>query len=168
MEKKQYNSIHSWLRINKKGDICEICKCKGKKLDNALKEGFKYEKNIDNFMKLCRKCHYHYDHPNGFKHTEYSKLKIGLASAERIIKKGVSEKFIYSKKGKITTQTTRIKQSLSKKSNHPQSKIVVNTENGIEYKNAKEASLLLNLKYNSLCAMLRGQNPNKTKLKWKN
>lgn len=168
MNKKEYNSIHSWLRINKKGDICEICKCKGKKLDNALKNGCKYEKNIDNFLKLCRKCHYHYDHPDGFKHSEETKIKISIASSERIIKNGVHENFIYARKGMKTSNEVKLKQSIAKKNNHPQSKTVIDIVTGIEYKNAKEACLSLKIKYNSLCAMLRGQNPNKTNLKWKN
>ena len=47
-----------------------------------------------------------------------------------------------------------------------QSKIVLNLENGVFYHSAKEAANSSNLKYTTLRAMLNGQNPNKTNLKF--
>lgn len=47
-----------------------------------------------------------------------------------------------------------------------QSKVVLNLENGIFYYSAKDAANSSNLKYATLRAMLNGQNPNKTNLKF--
>ena len=120
MDKKEYNRIHDFIRKNKSGDCCEFCGESKKRLDNALILGKKHEKNISNYMKLCRKCHYNYDHPDGLKHSEEAKIKIGLASAERIIKNGVSTNFINSQKGRKQSKETKNKRALSlrKEINH--------------------------------------------------
>jgi hypothetical protein len=47
-----------------------------------------------------------------------------------------------------------------------QSKYVINLETGIFYESAKEAAKYMNIKYCTLRAMLSGQNPNKTNLKY--
>ena len=45
-------------------------------------------------------------------------------------------------------------------------KLILDTENGIYYNSIKEASEVTGIKRTTLNAMLRGQNPNKTKLKY--
>lgn len=99
MNTTEYNSIHDFLRKNKKGSICEHCGSDKKKLDNALIKGMSHKRDVNNYMKLCRKCHYNYDHSEGYKHSEESKIKISLASKERIKIKGVSVKFTKSRLG---------------------------------------------------------------------
>lgn len=147
MDKKEYNSIHWWLKNNMIGDECAICGTREKKLDNALKTGFKYEKKTENFIKLCRKCHYNYDHPNGFKHSTESKIKIGIESKKRILRNGVSEKFINSKKGtKITEEHKKIISEKMKGENHHQSKL---TEQDIIFiRNSNLKLTELAIKYN--------------------
>lgn len=59
---KKYHSIHSWLHrhfsLNKKR--CEKCKI-DTDLQFALMHGLLYEKNIKNYLILCRSCHWRYD-----------------------------------------------------------------------------------------------------------
>lgn len=124
MDKRIYNSIHDFLRKNKKGIFCEHCGCCDKKLDNALIHGKDHKKDVDNYIKLCRKCHYKYDHADGYKHTESSKERISKASKERIKKNGVSEKFIKSRFGKkISTEHKKIISINMSGENHHQSKL---------------------------------------------
>jgi hypothetical protein len=62
--KKLYESVHQWLRCHYgKADRCDNSPCKGvsKKYCYALKKGFKYERKIENFIKMCRSCHIIYD-----------------------------------------------------------------------------------------------------------
>jgi len=167
MNKNEYNEIHVYIRKNKpKKQECEHC-FKSKKLDCALITGKKHERNIDNYIYLCRKCHYHYDHPNGISHSLETKIKIGIASKERILKNGININFVYGMVGKKHKNETIEKMSKSKLNNHPYSKKVINTKTNEIYTNIKEASEKNNIKYNCLSAMLRGQNPNKTNLIWK-
>jgi hypothetical protein len=56
-----YNSIHSWILNNYKKSRCQKCSSK-KNLDFALKKGKKYQRIRKNFLVLCRKCHWEYDH----------------------------------------------------------------------------------------------------------
>jgi len=115
METKEYMRIHDYIRKHKKGDFCEKCKSKDKKLDNALINGMNHEKNVSNYIKLCKKCHYHYDHPNGRSHSEESKNRIGSASSERIKKNGVNVNFVNAQKGRKQSQETKDKRASSKK-----------------------------------------------------
>lgn len=81
---KEYRNVHDWIRRRMKHiTSCEFCNKEGK-LDNALIKGKNHEKNTENYIKLCRKCHYDYDHPNGLTHNAETKIKIGIASKERI------------------------------------------------------------------------------------
>ncbi len=64
-ETPNYDVVHYWLRVNFiKPKNCEFCK-EEKRIDWALLKGKKYERKRENFIGLCRKCHYHYD--NGHK-----------------------------------------------------------------------------------------------------
>lgn len=113
MESKEYNRIHDFIRKNKKGNECVFCGESEKRLDNALIKGKEHSMNIDNYIKLCRKCHYNYDHPEGIKHSEETKKIIGAKSSERIKKQGVSKSFINSQKGVKQSQETKDKRALS-------------------------------------------------------
>ena len=63
-ETPTYGIVHYWLRKNfVKKNICEHCGIY-KKCDWALKKEKKYERNRNNFIELCRSCHYKYDHQN--------------------------------------------------------------------------------------------------------
>src|SRR3990167_6620724 len=58
------SQVHKWLDTHYgKTKVCEGVKCKGKSsvYDWALKTGFAYERNRDNFLRLCRSCHRKYD-----------------------------------------------------------------------------------------------------------
>ncbi len=51
-----YGKLHAWLiRHNKKPKLCKKCK-KNKPLDLANKTGI-YDRNIENYEWLCRRCH---------------------------------------------------------------------------------------------------------------
>jgi len=113
MDKKEYNRIHDFIRKNKIGIECEHCGVTNKRLDNALINGKNHIKNTENYIKLCRKCHYKYDHPEGLKHSKEAKIKIGIASSERIKKNGVNVNFINSKLGKKQSQETKDKRANS-------------------------------------------------------
>ena len=59
--KVKYAALHEWIRkrlINQK--YCAFCKAENKKLDAANKNG-KYNRNIKNWIKLCRSCHVLFD-----------------------------------------------------------------------------------------------------------
>jgi hypothetical protein len=50
---KEYQNIHAWLRYNyEKPKNCsnKNCNNKGKRIEWALKDNCKHEKNIDNYM----------------------------------------------------------------------------------------------------------------------
>lgn len=84
MTEKEYMRIHDYVRRKKPyNKTCEHCGLE-KKLDNAVVTGKSHEKNIDNYIQLCRICHNKYDYPNGKKHSKESIIKIGIASSKRI------------------------------------------------------------------------------------
>lgn len=137
---KEYRNIHNWIRIRKINiKVCEFCGCNDKKLDNALKINYKHEKNINNYIKLCRKCHIKYDFPDGKKHTEEIKKKIGISSSKRIKEKGVSDNFINSRKNTKISDNHKLAISRSMQGdNHHQSKLT--TDNVIYIRKNKNIS----------------------------
>lgn len=65
LTKNECVAIHQWLLRNReKGEYCYHCGKNGVKLDNALLRGKNYEKNIHNYITLCRFCHRKYDNLN--------------------------------------------------------------------------------------------------------
>lgn len=63
-----YGAIHDWLNDNfPKPKQCMHCGTLGEKkgrawnIQWALRNGFKYERNTENFIWLCVKCHIEYD-----------------------------------------------------------------------------------------------------------
>lgn len=76
----EYQSIHRWIRKTfGKASKCEHCDVKGhSKYEWALKNGAKYEKNIDNYIQLCPSCHRKCDE------TELSRMNRKNAKLKRI------------------------------------------------------------------------------------
>lgn len=64
MIKKEYDLIHKWIKRHY-GKACKCesdnCQNKPKRFEWALKKGFNYERNIENFIQLCPSCHRKYD-----------------------------------------------------------------------------------------------------------
>lgn len=62
---KEYFRIHNWLIYwHGRATKCENEECtfkNPKRFEWALKKGFKYERNPNNFIKLCCSCHRKYD-----------------------------------------------------------------------------------------------------------
>ena len=59
-----YGTLHHWIaKQYGRANECEMKNCSGKSktYDWALRNGFKYEWNIKNYIKLCRSCHKKYD-----------------------------------------------------------------------------------------------------------
>jgi len=59
-----YTYIHKWLSdVHGRPNYCEGKNCNGKstKYDWALKKRHKHEKNIENYLRLCKSCHKKYD-----------------------------------------------------------------------------------------------------------
>lgn len=145
---KDYRNIHDWIRRRMKHiTACEKCGDKESILDNALITGKYHEKKVENYIKLCRKCHYNYDHPEGYKHTKESKNKIGLESKKRILNNGVSEKFINARKGTfITDKHKELISNAMAGEKHHQSKL---TEKDVLYVlNSKESPTKLAKEFN--------------------
>jgi hypothetical protein len=58
--KAKYQAIHSWIRRHYgKANKCECVDCNNKsnQYQWALKPGYKYKRDINVFMMLCRSCH---------------------------------------------------------------------------------------------------------------
>jgi transposase-like protein len=76
----EYAYIHKWLKDNYgKANNCQHCGKLNAKYHWALRKGFSYERNVENFIQLCISCHSKYDI------TEESKKKMS-ASQSRVLK----------------------------------------------------------------------------------
>ncbi len=58
-----YVNIHKWLgKYHGKPKYCEICKTtEDRHHEWALKKGMSHSKNIQHYLRLCKKCHVEYD-----------------------------------------------------------------------------------------------------------
>ena len=59
-----YSHVHHWLKVTYgKANHCDnpLCPKQSTNFNWALRRGFKYEKERDSFMQLCRPCHAKYD-----------------------------------------------------------------------------------------------------------
>lgn len=64
IDEKEYSIIHSWLRRQYgAANKCESDSCEGwcVKYHYALRKGFQYKKDRNNFIMLCLSCHLKYD-----------------------------------------------------------------------------------------------------------
>lgn len=67
-DKVGYQGLHDWLRrIYGKLLFCEICKRDDRKRYDWSNKTGKYERKIENWWRLCRKCHIKYDKDNNIK-----------------------------------------------------------------------------------------------------
>lgn len=129
----KYSQVHKYL-INEfgKANQCEMCKVEGKsKYEWALKKGFKYDFNVDNFIQMCCSCHRKYDITNEVR------VKCSIANKGK-------------KMGK----------------DNGRARPIIHIEYGVFYDTLTEAALIHGIKNTTLLAMLNGQNPNKTKLRY--
>jgi predicted RNA-binding Zn-ribbon protein involved in translation (DUF1610 family) len=81
-DQASYGSIHDWVSYHRgKPKKCEHCgiadPSKRYEWANVSKE---YKREIDDWIRLCKKCHYKYDGLEGFK--EYNKKKIRTIMAK--------------------------------------------------------------------------------------
>ncbi len=113
--KAEYWSIHTWIRRNYgKASFCSnFCGTTKTVFDWALIHGKTYEKKIENFKPLCKKCHHSYDeisrfgplHPMfGKNHSEESRKKMSLSRMGN-----------QNMLGKKLSAETRLKMSLKRK-----------------------------------------------------
>lgn len=59
-EKAGYKSLHQWvIRSLGKADICTLC-LSDKNIEWANKS-HKYKRDLDDWIKMCKKCHWRYD-----------------------------------------------------------------------------------------------------------
>lgn len=106
---KEYFSIHCWIRT-KLGTATKCAECgsaNSKRCHWALIKGYKYEKNIDNFIPLCVSCHLKYDY------TTERKAKLSDALRKRIRNPESYIKMAEKQRGKCISQITREKISKS-------------------------------------------------------
>lgn len=132
-ETEKYNSIHWWLR-RKVGSAyrCENETCDGSSVvfEWALKKGKEYDRIPENYIQLCRKCHFSYDlkesQKNSFDKGRLlaQKARIGMKHTEAS-KKLMSEKLRGRKvwnEGKKWSKEARKKMSDSHKGKTPWNK----------------------------------------------
>jgi hypothetical protein len=134
-----YSAIHHWLRRKYgKPNFCEMCgSSEEKKYEYALKKGRVHKRDINNYMRLCCKCHINYDfnddrrkkiamglvgnkYTKGFKHSDETKNMISILTSgnknpfygRRHSDESIA-KMKESHKGQIVTADTREKLSIS-------------------------------------------------------
>ena len=87
--KSEYQSIHSWIRYRYgKASKCEDATCTGKSKNYAwaLRKGFDYARNKENFMELCYSCHGRMDCTEE-KRLKMSKSMLGRKRSPEAIEK---------------------------------------------------------------------------------
>ena len=126
-----YNSLHWWLRRTLGSAIkCENIQCERKSNHFvwALKKGKRYDKKVENFFQLCRKCHIAYDMTLEWSKSlkegrlKAQKARIGMkhtVESKRKIKEALKKRFPEGRKvwnkGKAWSEETRLKMSLARK-----------------------------------------------------
>ena len=69
-----YDALHSWVSREKgRPKHCELCGSSDN-VDWANKD-HKYKRVLDDFISLCRKCHYHYDNDSKIKFCKLERCK---------------------------------------------------------------------------------------------
>ncbi len=88
--KTKYRDIHRWIESQKgKPHHCENCK----RSDLSHRQyhwaniSKKYKKELSDWMRLCAKCHSHYDRYNNFNVMTNHKWYIGIMLEEKTAKK---------------------------------------------------------------------------------
>jgi len=98
------------------------------------------------------------NHFYGKQHSEEHRAKISVSVSKA--KKGVT----FSEEHKKNLSLSHI--GKYKDENHPRAKLILCKETGIFYYTLKSAANTYNIKVTTLCAMLKGQNPNNTSLEY--
>lgn len=77
----EYLSIHAWIRHHHgKPNKCEICgSCENKRYEWALRKGFKYDRDIKSYIRLCKGCHSVYDF------TEETRIKLSKSHKGKVL-----------------------------------------------------------------------------------
>ncbi len=135
-----YNSLHWWIRKEfGSANKCEHPNCErvSKFFNWSLKSGREYDRDINNFWQLCRKCHFKYDllpfQKNKFDvgRKKAQSVRVGMKHSQETkskIKESLKEKFpngrITWNKGKIGcfSEQTKKLMSLAKKGKAPWNK----------------------------------------------
>jgi hypothetical protein len=140
----KHGALHARLRRKYgKAKSCIFCHIlTAKKYEYALITGKSYSLNIEDYLELCTSCHRKYDM------TEQIKIKISKS------KKGIkpSKEVIELRKIAINKNPIGIK--------------VFDTITMISYRTITEAAKSIGIKSSTLQAMLNGQNPNKTNIRY--
>lgn len=59
---KEYKALHAWIRYHLGSPSIFICKnCKSFKNIEWANKSHKYERNLEDWIPLCKKCHFAYD-----------------------------------------------------------------------------------------------------------
>lgn len=116
-ETRNYQNVHYWLRAKfGMASKCDFCNVKGGKYEWALKKGYSYEKNIENFVSLCQSCHRRYDATDEAIEKQRLKMLGRKASDETKRKMSESHKNSTVKRGGwVLSEEARNKMSQSKK-----------------------------------------------------
>jgi hypothetical protein len=91
---KGYYNVHNWIIYHYgRATKCSNTDCKvenPKRIEWALKKGYKYEKNISNFIMLCTRCHSKYDNKNTPKSKAHrSKISKGCIGKKKFRKTAI-------------------------------------------------------------------------------
>jgi len=78
-----YHALHDWVeRKLGKPLKCEHCGCENKRLEWANKS-HEYKRDIDDWIRLCRKCHIKYDRSDNDKNWGIATKKFNISSKKR-------------------------------------------------------------------------------------
>lgn len=188
-EEKNYFNIHAWL-LRKFGNakMCEGECCsntKPKRFEWALKKGCKYERNRENFIQLCCSCHRKYDMTDAIREKmSLSAKKSGRLLVDNPMKKGENRlKASVWMTNRVVTDNTKRKQSDRLKGKKPPfllngthcsrvggnnsaARKVMCEVTGVIFETVSAAAEYAGLNLTTLVAMLKGQNRNKTTLRY--
>lgn len=139
----KYSALHTRLiRKYGKAKCCMFCDSPAKRYKYALVRNAKYSLNIEDYLELCPSCHRKYDMTEEVR-KNVSRSKKGIKQSEEAIK---------NRKISINNNPVGIK--------------VFDIVTGTVYRTINEAAISLGMKKITLCAMLKGQNPNKTNIRY--
>ena len=151
MERKEYLSIHKWIRDNYgKASKCEHCNTtSAKRYDWGLIENYEYSRDRSVFMELCRSCHVKYD---------FTKER-----SDKISKSQTGEKNNFY--GKSFTEDMKEKQRAKKVSKQVRA-FNITTSEEIIFVSIADCWKQLNLKKSNIIAYLKGRYNGKTYKGW--
>lgn len=180
---KLFNSLLKYGFLNHKFEIIEQCEI------SELNDKERYYQDLFNATgKNGLNCQLTKTKDQNGRHSEETKLKIGLKSKGRNHKESTKLKISISQKGKIVSSITRLKLSIATKNQSSESLIkksisntgkkrseysksimnankralILNIETGIFYEGIKSAAHIMGMKTNTLKCKLNGQNKNNT------